>query len=140
MTPLSLDGTEDSFASMARRLGHMMDEMLGNQYVHFCRAERWNPAVNLYETASHLVLCVDLAGMAREQIDIRAEPDRVIIRGDRGDPQPPGESTPQCLHMMEIDVGPFLREVKLPVPIDVDGIRAAYRDGFLWVHMPKQPA
>jgi HSP20 family protein len=141
MTPLSLDASEDSFSSMARRLGRMMDEMLGNQYVRFARADRWRPAVNLYETESHLVLCVELAGMPRDQIDVRAEFDRVILRGERGDPQPAepsDERAPHCIHMMEIDVGPFLREVRLPVPIEVDGVHATYREGFLWVHMPKQ--
>lgn len=138
MIRLSLDATEDSFASMARRLGRMMDEMLGSQYVRFSHAERWKPAVNLYETASDLVLCVDLAGMRREHIDVRAEFDRVTIRGERADPQPPDESCLQCVHMMEVDAGPFFREVRLPVPIDPDGVRATYREGFLWIHMRKQ--
>jgi HSP20 family molecular chaperone IbpA len=42
--------------------------------------------------------------------------------------------------MMEIDAGPFVREVRLPVPIDVGEVRATYRDGLLWVFMPKQNA
>jgi HSP20 family protein len=137
MTPFSV-ASEESFSSMARRLGRMMDEMLGGPYVRFARAERWKPAVNLYETTSDLVLCVELAGMPREQIDVQAEFDRVVIRGGRADPQPPDQCLPQCVHMMEIDAGPFLREVRLPVPIEVDGVRATYRDGFLWVYMPKQ--
>ncbi len=138
MTPLSLEATEDSFSSMAHRLGRMVDEMIGGQYIPFSGGEGWRPAVNLYETASDFMLCVDLAGMPRDQIDVQAEPDRVVIRGDRADPQPPRKGDPQCVHLMEIDVGPFGREVRLPSPIDVDGIRATYRDGLLWVHMPKQ--
>jgi HSP20 family molecular chaperone IbpA len=39
---------------------------------------------------------------------------------------------------MEIDSGPFCREIKLPTPIDVDGIRATYREGLLWIHAAKQ--
>jgi len=140
MTPLLADASEESFSSMARRLSRMMDEMLGSQYVRFSRAERWKPAVNLYETTSALVLCVELAGMPKEQIAVQAEFDRVVLRGERADPQPSDEHQPQCVHMMEIDAGPFVREVRLPVPIDVGEVRATYRDGLLWVYMPKQNA
>ncbi len=138
MTPLSVDATEDTFSSMARRLGRMMDEVLGTQYVRFSRAECWKPAMNLYETPSHLVLCMELAGMPRERIDVHAEYDRIVIQGDRPDPQSTDERGSQCVHVMEIDSGPFRREVRLPTPIDVEGIRATYRDGLLWIHMPKQ--
>ncbi len=140
MTPLSLDATEESFSSLARRLSHMVDEMVGGQYVRFSRAEGFRPPLNAYETASHYVICMELAGMPRDQIDVQAEPGRIVIRGRRGDPHPPRphEHDPLCVHVMEIDTGSFYREVKLPGPVDVDGIRATYREGFLWVHIPKQ--
>ncbi len=138
MSPISLDAMEDSFSSMARRLGRMMDDMLGSSYVRFSGGECWRPAVNLYETYDEFILCADLAGMPRDQIDVQAEPDRVVIRGTRADPQPTGEPETLGVHIMEIDVGPFGREVRLPALIEVEKIRATYRDGLLWVHMPRQ--
>lgn len=138
MIPLRVDATEDSFSSMAHRLGRMVDEMLGGQYVPFSGAECWRPAINLYETGAEFVLCVDLAGMPRDQIDVQAEAERVVIRGERAEPQPGERNDTHGVHLMEIDVGPFCRDVRLPSPIAVDEIQATYRDGLLWVRMPKR--
>jgi HSP20 family protein len=140
MSPLRLDATEDSFERLSRRLGKMMDELSGSQFFTFSRNESWRPALNLYETDTHFIICVDLAGMPRDRIDIRAEPGRIVIRGDRADPKPPGERPLNCVHRMEIDVGPFYREVALPATTDVDRIQATYREGFLWIHAPKNEA
>jgi HSP20 family molecular chaperone IbpA len=38
---------------------------------------------------------------------------------------------------MEIDHGPFRREVTLPEPIDVQSVEATYDKGYLWVMLPK---
>jgi HSP20 family molecular chaperone IbpA len=39
---------------------------------------------------------------------------------------------------MEIDHGPFVREVELPDDIDHEAIRATYRVGLLWIELPKR--
>ena len=42
------------------------------------------------------------------------------------------------LHLMEIDHGRFLREIKLPEDVAVDAIEATYRNGYLWVKIPRK--
>lgn len=138
MTQVILEVAEDPFSSMARQLGRIVDDLRGSAYVHFSRTESWQPAINIYETDTHFLICADLAGMPREQIDVRAEPDRIILRGHRAAPQPADEQETLCVHAMEIDSGPFCREITLPSAFSVDGIHAKYCDGFLWVHVPKR--
>ena len=41
------------------------------------------------------------------------------------------------IHLMEIDHGSFCREVELPEDVDRDRIVANYRNGMLWVELPK---
>jgi HSP20 family molecular chaperone IbpA len=41
------------------------------------------------------------------------------------------------VHLMEIDHGPFTREVELPPDADKAGISASYRNGMLWIEIPK---
>ena len=36
----------------------------------------------------------------------------------------------------EIDYGPFERIVELPIPVDVEQVRAEQRNGFLWIELP----
>ena len=38
---------------------------------------------------------------------------------------------------MEIDHGAFSREVELPHDVDKERINAVYREGMLWIELPK---
>ena len=40
---------------------------------------------------------------------------------------------------MEVQVGPFERRFRLPVPVDPDSIRASYEQGFLEIRLTKLP-
>src|SRR6266702_362503 len=41
---------------------------------------------------------------------------------------------------MEVQIGPFERRLRLPVPVDPDSIHASYEAGFLEVRLAKLPA
>jgi HSP20 family molecular chaperone IbpA len=41
---------------------------------------------------------------------------------------------------MEIDYGPFIREVPLPTEVEIDKAHAEQRNGLLWISLPvKEP-
>jgi len=42
------------------------------------------------------------------------------------------------VHLMEIDHGKFSREVELPNDIHHEQINATYRNGMLWIELPKK--
>jgi HSP20 family protein len=97
----------------------------------------WEPAINAYRCESAVRICVDLAGVEREQIDLTVEARRVLIRGTRELPEPSSaEGRPVRLLAMEIDYGPFEREVPLPVEVEVGKTQAEQRNGLLWVSLP----
>ena len=95
----------------------------------------WNPPVDLYETTGSFVLTAEVAGLSRDNIDIHAEENRVVIRGERSHGPVPCEQ----FHRVERGHGSFTRTFQLPVPIDTEGIRADLRNGILTVICPKDP-
>jgi HSP20 family protein len=107
------------------------------QFTEFRSGETWQPAVNAYRCCSCFKICVDLAGVDRSMIDLRVEHSRLIIRGQRDLPEPePGEEECRQVIMMEIDHGPFEREIMLPQNVDAQRISARQRDGLLWIELP----
>jgi HSP20 family protein len=97
----------------------------------------WEPAINAYRCESCIRICVDLAGVERSQIDLMVELQRVLIRGSRELPEPSHEEGRAVkLLAMEIDYGPFEREVTLPVEVEIDQARAEQRNGLLWITLP----
>jgi HSP20 family protein len=97
----------------------------------------WEPAINAYRCEKSIRICVDLAGVERALIDLTVEPRRVVIRGTRDLPEPTDdEGCAQRLLAMEIDYGPFIREVSLPAEVEIDQAHAEQRNGLLWISLP----
>jgi HSP20 family protein len=149
---MSMTATADPpFTNLARQANKLMEQMTKGYY-NFCPGDAWSPSVNLYETASSYLVCVDLAGVDKEKIDVEIHDNRLRLSGARHVPQPePEELGPQAqgqgndpqhqprlrVHLMEIDHGTFCRDVELPLNVDRDRIEARYRNGMLWVEIPK---
>jgi HSP20 family protein len=105
---------------------------------HFSRfAHAWQPAINAYRCETCIRICVDLAGVDRSVIDLTVEPRRVLIRGTRELPEPShAEGQAVQLLAMEIDYGPFEREMTLPAEVEIDKAHAEQRNGLLWISLP----
>ncbi len=120
-----------------RRLGDVVYEFTRVQFSQFYVPETWSPAINAYRCPGQIIVCVDLAGVERETLDLRVERRRLQIRGRREPPEPAatGEKALQIL-AMEIDYGPFEREVLLPSEVDTESVTAEQQNGLLWIYLP----
>ncbi len=94
----------------------------------------WRPATDVYETEESIVVRIDVSGMRRDDFEIIVDGEDVVIRGQRRDPTPPGK---KHFHKMEINVGPFERRIRVPVPFDPHQVSASYENGFLELTMRK---
>lgn len=137
--------TAGPFKNFNPQITKMM-EQLNKGYYGFMPSEVFTPNVNLYETDNEYQVCVDLAGVEKDKIDITVVEQRLTIRGNR--PVPPCPMPPECaeteqqqrirVHLMEIDHGAFARDVELPDNVQIDKITAKYNDGLLWISLPKK--
>lgn len=127
-----------------RQSGNPMDPFAKAFYIY--SNDTWTPNVNLYETAGSYLVCVDLAGVEKDKIEVEVVEQRLKLRGTRSVPislpdesgAPPPETPPRLrVHLMEIDHGGFTREVELPADVDRAGISATYRNGLLWIEIPR---
>ncbi len=122
---------------LASLMDGQLDRLLQTHFSQFAETDAWSPPINAYRRAEQIEVCVDLAGVEKDTIDIRVEPGRLTLRGVRHAPQPecpPGESI-QIL-AMEINHGPFSRTFNLPQEIDSNHITAEQNNGLLWIRMP----
>lgn len=130
--------TDQPFSNLSRQANKFMEQF---QKGFFYPSESWTPNVNLYETARSYLVCVDLAGVDKEKIDVEVVDHRLKLRGARAVPSywgPDAEGQERVrVHLMEIDHGGFTREVEIPSDADRQGINASYRNGLLWVEIPK---
>ncbi|MHC1763428.1 MAG: Hsp20/alpha crystallin family protein [Verrucomicrobiia bacterium] len=119
------------------RLGEVVYELSKVSFSQFSSPKVWQPAVNVYRCTEGIAICVDLAGVDRDRIEVQAEPRRLLIRGFRQPPEPEGaDQTPVQVLVMEIDYGRFEREIVLPCDVEPDKVTAEQRNGLLWVYLP----
>ena len=114
-----------------------VEEMLHAAQPRFTLShQRWRPLIDIYETRKEIVILAEIAGVPREEINLEISPLKVKISGSReGGPL---EADARYL-LAEMPRGHFERNVTLSVPIDMENIRAVYRDGILEIRLAKRP-
>ena len=135
--PVSTHAWGSNFDELADQVRAMMSEMEGRNWFRSHAPDTWCPRVNLYETTDRYVICVELAGMQRKEIDLRAVDGVLYIRGARSRPVIPGDATDVGVHLMEIDSGRFQRKLPLPSDVIAEQISATYCQGYLWIMLPR---
>jgi HSP20 family protein len=95
----------------------------------------FQPPADFYETAQGLVVRLDLAGVAKEDLSLSLAGQELVVRGRRQPPPPQG----LCRFLtLEIGFGVFERTFHLPLAIDPDGVEAIYQDGILEINLPRK--
>ncbi len=122
---------------LAEELEVYFNEVAHGRPVGFVASSKWKPPTDIYETDEALVIHMDIAGMHSEDFTVQFADGILTIGGERQ--APPHEGKPHY-HAMEVQVGPFERRFRLPVPVDPESIRASYDLGFLEVRLAKLPA
>ncbi len=94
----------------------------------------WAPPVDIYETKDDVVVKVEVPGTSRDLISVEVKNDVLVISGER-----PFEKdvSKENYHRIERAYGKFRRSFILGMPVQVDHIKASYRDGVLEIFLPK---
>ena len=120
----------------AEELEVYFNEVAHGRPVGFVASSKWKPPTDIYETDDALVVYMDIAGMRSEDFTVEYVDGVLTIAGERTARRYEGKPH---YHAMEVQVGPFERRFRLPVPVDPESIRAIYEQGFLEVRLAKLP-
>jgi len=128
------DGSQQQLERHYRQLLH--DALRQSHQSILQRSATWRPLADIRESAEMMTVKIELAGMREEEIEVTLYEDALVVSGERQDDSERSENL--YYHEAQIRYGPFRVEVLILSPIDRDGIKARYENGFLWVHLPKQ--
>ncbi|MFQ5905298.1 MAG: Hsp20/alpha crystallin family protein [bacterium] len=100
------------------------------------RAEAaWRPAVDVYQTKEDIVVCIELAGVPKESVEISVQGDVLVVSGIRKERTAGTEK--RSYHKMEIIFGPFERRIHLPSHCDPEKAKVDEHSGLIRVVLPK---
>lgn len=100
---------------------------------------RWTeqPAVDVYQTETDVVVKASMPGMKAEDVDISVTGDVITISGEHKEEK---EVKEKDYFRKEMRYGSFTRSLPLPVAVKVDKADAEFKDGVLTVTLPKSEA
>jgi HSP20 family molecular chaperone IbpA len=99
-------------------------------------APRWTPPVAIFDRGDHLIICVDLPGVKREQVQVELVQGMLAITGQR---TPMHDDDGRTLEPMrsERPTGPFQRLIPCPASAGAQ-IAAQLSNGVLEIRVPRQ--
>ena len=120
--------------------GTFMDAPLGFGAGTPGAAAAFSPDVDLIETKSEYVLEMDLPGLSKDQIEVRAQGGYLTIRGERRQETEREEQLEQGgrYYYQGRSFGAFERTFEIPRNAKPEEIKASYEQGVLHVSMPKR--
>lgn len=92
------------------------------------------PRVDVKERSNDIVVTAEVPGLKPEDLDIEITNDVLTLRANQSKET---EADDNGFYRHEIVRGSFVRQIRLPCPVDVERAKADYRDGMLTVTMPK---
>jgi HSP20 family protein len=94
----------------------------------------WQPAIELTDEDTNLVLKVQLPGWEAKDLDIQVMREGVIIKGEH--PQPT-KTEQKKVYYSEFRYPSFQRGIKLPLPVRNSEVKAKFEQGILTLTLPK---
>jgi HSP20 family protein len=97
----------------------------------------FRPQIDAYRTSdpAQLVVLVELPGVDPESIELVVAEGMLQVAGERVRPRSAG----QVYQQMELDYGPFRRQIQLGDDVDVTKAEASYAQGILKIVAPVAP-
>lgn len=113
---------------------NFVDRFFDDDFFGGKRASSFSPQVDIAETDTEFELQFHLAGLSKDDIKIDVNDDRLTVSGER---KLKNEKNEKNYHSVESYYGSFSRSFYLPDNVNLEKIDAAYTDGILTVHIPK---
>ena len=122
--------------SDADRLKGEIDDLFAElwQVPRFARQLQFRPQVDCFHTADphKLTVVVELPGVEPDDVQIVLSGRTLVIAGERRRPRDPK----RVYQQMELEYGPFKREISLAAEVDATQTHATYRNGMLEITLP----
>lgn len=121
-------------------LRHNLNRVFDDFYFPFSREDdelavrNWDPVVDVYDNDDNIVLKAELPGVDKKDIEVDVKGRVLTLKGERSSDN---KMTEDHYYRRERCFGKFERAFNLPVDVELDKIKANYKDGVLEVEIPK---
>lgn len=125
------------FQELKKEMDRLFQEFFGKSYFpERWEVVEWAPAVDVSETNDEVIVKADIPGVNAEDIEINIVDNVLTIKGEKKREK---EEKKENFYRVERYYGTFMRSIQLPSEIDIEKVKAQYKDGVLKIVLPKKP-
>ncbi len=124
---------KDPVQHVEEQMGRLL-ELLGQTSQGPVMTTPWMPPMTVWESDNEILVCLDLPGLKREQVEVAIRGETITVSGVRL--ARPGAK----LRSSEGALGPFRRTLMIPAAMRGAEPVAQMKDGVLEIRVPKPPA
>jgi HSP20 family protein len=124
---------KDPVQHVEEQMGRLL-ELLGPAPPGPAMTAAWMPPMTVWESDGEILVCLDLPGLKREQVEVAIRGETITVSGVRL--AHPGVK----LRSSEGALGPFRRTLMIPAAMRGAEPIAQMKDGVLEIRVPKPPA
>ena len=115
-------------------LQRALDARLASEWLHDATTSRGPfPPINVFQQGDDILAIIELPGIDKEKLQIEAKENTIRISGTKA----ADYADEASVHRREREFGQFDRTLSIPLQLDLDGIKAEYRDGVLALYLPR---
>jgi HSP20 family protein len=119
------------------RLQRDMNRFFGDLTVNRTRRAPSFPAINVWASEDSAKISAEIPGVKKDDLEINVTGDTLTLSGVRNrDDLPEGAR----YHRQERTYGEFNRSLQLPYTVDVNKVKATFKNGVLTVLLPRVEA
>ncbi len=127
------DDLETEIKRLRERMSKLLEGYSEYRTESFEETE-WSPDMDILEDKDYITVIFDIPGVSVNDIETTITGNLLQVRGDRK--RKPGRED-ENYHYIGRKYGPFNCNVELPTQIDIENIKAVYKDGVLTINLPK---
>ncbi len=94
----------------------------------------WKPLVDIAETKDEIIIKAEIPGIKKEDIKVVLQDNVLILKGEK---QEDKQEKEKRSYRTERFYGSFERSFSLPISVQVDKVKADYKEGVLTISLPK---
>ena len=121
------------FRELQREIDRLFDDFFRTEVRP--AKEFFAPDMDVYETDDEVVIEVEIPGIDRKDVKITVEENILKISGEK---KVEREQKGKNYYYVERSAGKFERAIRLPDYVDVEKIKAEYKNGVLTIRVPKK--
>lgn len=119
------------------RLQHDMNRLFGDSTVNRMRKAPSFPAVNIWAAEDSVKITAEIPGVNKDDIDINVTGDTLTLSGVRKQGELPEGVR---YHRQERRYGEFDRSIQMPYTVDINKVKATFKNGVLTIELPRVEA